>query len=317
MTEAEQIAHLLRAGKLVALPTETVYGLAADAENEAAVRRIFEVKGRPATNPLIVHVADVEAAKACVSAWPEVADRLAAAFWPGPLSLVLPRSPRVLDIVTAGGDTVAVRVPDNLNTLLALRAFHAAGGLGVAAPSANRSEHVSPTRPEHVRDDLGDRVDLIVDGLDCEVGIESTVVRVCDDAVEVLRDGFITREALAAVVPVVATQPRHDEPLASPGQSRRHYAPEVAQVTLAEENELPTIEPGTLVFIRAEAAAAESLRRAGQPTVTYPGHPDAAAIVLYDTLRRIEKLTNRLLIVLPPQKPAWRAIRDRLRRAGG
>ena len=169
---AAHAADILRRGGVVAIPTETVYGLAADATNADAVRRIFAIKGRPATNPLIVHVADVEGARRCVSEWPNEATRLAERFWPGPLTIVLPKADAIVDDVTAGGPMVGVRVPDHPLTLEMIRHFRG----GVAAPSANRSNHVSPTTAQHVRDDLRDTVDLVLDGGPCIIGIESTVL---------------------------------------------------------------------------------------------------------------------------------------------
>ncbi|MDB5296114.1 MAG: translation factor, partial [Phycisphaerales bacterium] len=192
----DRAVQLLRAGRLVAFPTETVYGLGADATNPTAVARIFAAKGRPATNPLIAHVADAAAARRYASAWPAAADLLAAAFWPGPLTLVLPKDPSVVDAATAGLPSVGLRVPDHPVALDLLRAF----GGAVVAPSANRTNRVSPTMADHVRDELGEAVDLILDGGPSAVGIESTVLDLTGDVPRILRPGGVSRARLEAVV---------------------------------------------------------------------------------------------------------------------
>jgi len=192
----QDAADLLRRGGLVAFPTETVYGLGADATNAEAVARIFAVKGRPATNPLIVHVADLETAKRYAATWSDAAQTLAAVWWPGPLTLVVPKTPEIVDAVSAGRPTVALRVPDHPVALELLRAF----GGPVAAPSANRSTHVSPTTADHVRQELGDEVDIILDGGPCSVGIESTVLDLTGDRPVILRPGGVTRQKIEAIV---------------------------------------------------------------------------------------------------------------------
>ena len=185
-------AALLRAGGAVGVPTETVYGLAANAFDAQAVARVFEIKGRPARNPVIVHVASHAMAELCVAGWPPLAERLARAFWPGPLTLVLPRSKRIPDVVTAGGCTVGVRWPSHPFMQALIREC----GFPLAAPSANPSNRVSPTTARHVAEDLGDRIRLIVDGGHSEVGIESTVLDLTTDPPRLLRPGMIGREAL-------------------------------------------------------------------------------------------------------------------------
>jgi len=216
--DLEAAVRLLRAGELVAFPTETVYGLGADAANPAAVARVFAAKGRPADHPLIVHLAD----QACVPDWasefPETARQLARAFWPGPLTLVLPRSARVPMAVTGGQDSVALRVPAHPVAQALLRAF----GGGVAAPSANRYGRVSPTRAEHVREELGDRVALILDGGECAVGLESTIVSCLAGQVALLRPGMIGRAAVESVVGPLATSAAGAPRV--PGSTRAHYA---------------------------------------------------------------------------------------------
>ncbi|HEX8434641.1 L-threonylcarbamoyladenylate synthase, partial [Archangium sp.] len=223
-----QAVETLRRGGVIALPTETVYGLAANAEDELAVRRVFAIKGRPATHPLIVHVARAEELSSWARHVPEEAHRLAAAFWPGPLTLVLPRSARATDAVTGGQDTVAVRVP---NHPIALAVLDALGG-GVAAPSANRFGRVSPTAVEHVRADLGDEVDLLLDGGPCTVGLESTIVDLSGKEPAVLRPGGLAVEELERVlgrrVPV-----RTSSTVRVSGSLASHYAPR-AGVVLSE-----------------------------------------------------------------------------------
>ncbi len=216
----EEAARRLRAGELVAFPTETVYGLGANALDADAVRRIFTAKGRPSYNPIIVHVADVNGARRVVSEWPESAARLAQRFWPGPLTLVLPRRPEVPDAVTAGLDTVAVRVPAHPVALALLRA----AGIPIAAPSANPSTRVSPTTARHVAESLGDRVAMIIDGGPTSVGIESTVLDVSHDRPVLLRPGMISQADLAEVVGDIATATHAAEGKArpSPGMMEKH-----------------------------------------------------------------------------------------------
>jgi L-threonylcarbamoyladenylate synthase len=195
--EIDRAVLALRDGELVAFPTETVYGLGADASNPDAIHRIFEVKGRPATHPLIVHIDHPRAIDRWVLAVPDSARLLAERYWPGPMTLVLRRAPAVDPAITGGQDTIAVRVPAHPVALQLLRAF----GSGIAAPSANRYGHVSPTRAEHVREEFGDDVRFVLDGGDCKIGLESTIVSCVDDVPRVLRPGAITLSQLRAVVP--------------------------------------------------------------------------------------------------------------------
>ena len=279
---------ILRRGGLVAFPTETVYGLGADATNPVAVQRIFAAKGRPATNPLIVHVATAAVARRYASTWPEVADQLAEAFWPGPLTLVLPRQPTIAAEVSAGRGTVGLRVPNHPLALELLTAFDGP----VAAPSANRANHVSPTTAGHVRDELGDRVDLILDGGPCAVGIESTVVDLTGDRPALLRPGGVSREQLEAVVgPVDVVQGS----AASPGQGSRHYAP----VTPAYRVERGVSLPAGAVILRCDT-----------DPVTY-------ARDLYQKLREADQCpgVRAIYVEMPPNVAEWAAVRDRLIRA--
>ncbi len=257
----ERAAGLLRAGNAVVFPTETVYGLGADVFQPAALERIFLAKGRPHSDPLIAHIADEAALDLLTTALPEQAKRLASAFWPGPLTLVLPRGPRVPYLVTAGLETVAVRMPRHPVALALIRAL----GSPIAAPSANRFMHVSPTTAQHVLADLGGRIPLILDGGPCEVGVESTVLDLCSEQPIILRPGGVSLEALRAVLPGVqpprsrrtADAPAHAESESSaqhsPGQMLTHYAPAVPLLLFE----------GSIESMRA-AMLAEARRRQAQ-----------------------------------------------------
>ena len=217
-TEIEEAVEALRAGDLVVFPTETVYGLGANASNPAAVRKIFEVKGRPPDHPVIVHLDDPRYLHRWVSSLPPVAEQLAAKFWPGPLTLILPKAENVNDIVTGGQDSIGIRVPSHPMAQQLLNAF----GGGIAAPSANRYGRLSPTKPEHVRDELGDAVSVILDGGESPLGLESTIVSCLDNEARLLRPGFITRSQLEQVVgnlTIGGFIPR------TPGDRALHYAP--------------------------------------------------------------------------------------------
>ncbi|KUP97028.1 L-threonylcarbamoyladenylate synthase [Thermobifida cellulosilytica] len=309
----EEAVRVLRGGGLVAFPTETVYGLGADAANPDAVARIFAAKGRPADHPLIVHVASAEAARGWAASFPEPARALAEAFWPGPLTLVLPRSDRVPDAVTGGRATVGLRVPDQPVALALLERF----GGGVAAPSANRFGRVSPTTAEHVAADLGERVDLVVDGGPCAVGVESTIVEVDGDRLTVLRTGAVTAEDVAAVtgLPVAATP---TGPARAPGMLAAHYAPR-ARVVLAEAPEAAEtvarwVEKGHRVAVLAEVLP-EGLPQGAVPLPPVASARDYAR-VLYQRLRDVDAAGADVVVAVPPE-PAGigLAVRDRLLRA--
>jgi L-threonylcarbamoyladenylate synthase len=312
-----EAADRLRRGLLVALPTETVYGLGANALDPAAVARIFAAKGRPSTNPLIVHVPDAAAARGLASDWPPAADALAAAFWPGPLTLVVEKAPAIPDIVTAGGPTVGLRVPDHPVALELLRL----AGVPVAAPSANRSEEVSPTTAQHVADSLGPWTDdlLILDGGPCRVGIESTVVDMTDGAAPcVLRPGMVTAEQVAAVAGAVGSGATGDGgPARSPGQMLRHYAPRTP-VTLCPFDMLPIRVEGVLLSLAAHLVRqnnGKAVFRADR-VITMPLTPDEYATRLYAALREADEAGAKHIVVqLPPDGPEWEAVHDRLRRA--
>lgn len=315
--QIDHAACVLRSGGLVAFPTETVYGLGADATNEAAVRRVFAAKGRPATNPLIVHVADVETAKRYTTHWSDAAQALAAAWWPGPLTLVLPKTADIPDVVTAGRGTVGLRSPDHPVAIELLRAF----GGPVAAPSANRSNRVSPTTARHVRDELGDAVDLVLDGGPCAVGIESTVLDLSGDRPRILRPGAVTRQEIEFIVgPVEVANAVADAnaPAASPGRHAVHYAPRTPAYRFDTPQrglihvETPEGMPNGLVVLGEWTGY---VKKSG-PTVAMPGEPGLYARHLYEVLRELDGMgLANLYIEMPPDTAEWAAVRDRLLRA--
>ena len=300
-------ADLLRRGEVVALPTETVYGLAANALDSEAVARIYELKGRPAFNPIIVHVSGIEMARSCVREWPALAQKLADAFWPGPLTLVLPRSRQIPDIVTAGGGTVGVRWPRHplMNEVIRLCGFP------LAAPSANRSSELSPTTAEHVRKSFGEALSLIVDGGASNVGIESTVLDLTAHPPRVLRPGMIHAESLLAVTGELVSDEPPKGPLKSPGLLLKHYAPKAKLVIREWPHESEMEEQPDDVHIIAHS----KIPRRGNVSVI-PHDPEAYARALYAELHRCDEAGARTIIVeAVPDAPEWRAIRDRLNRA--
>jgi L-threonylcarbamoyladenylate synthase len=297
--DVARAVEVLRAGGLVAFPTETVYGLGADAANEAAVRRIFAVKGRPVDHPVIVHVGQAAELAAWAAVVPPAAERLAAALWPGPLTLLVERAPHVLDVVTGGRPTVGVRVPDQPIALELLRAF----GGGIAAPSANRFAKVSPTTADHVRADLGVDVAFVLDGGPCTIGVESTIVDCTTDPPVVLRPGGVSIEQLELVLggPVEATA---SGPSRAPGMMASHYAPR-CRVELAPDR----ASAGRRVDeLRAEGATAGLLDpRTG--VEDYAQH-------LYTWLRRADEDGLDVLVCVAPSGGGLAlAVRDRLQKA--
>jgi len=313
-----EAATLLRRGELVALPTETVYGLAANAFDPAAVHRIYEVKGRPTYNPIIVHVASLAQARECVADWPHQAEALARAFWPGPLTLVLPRSSRVPDVVTARGPTVGVRWPSHPF----MQAVIQECGFPLAAPSANLSEQVSPTNAEHVRRSLGGQISLIVDGGQAQVGIESTVLDLTHPNARILRPGMIHEESLLAVVGELdgsgSVDSRH---LLSPGLLPRHYAPRAPLRTLDWTDEadlLRQLAANNIVASRTHVLAHTAIPSTAAlcSVSVIPHDPEAFARALYAELHRCDAANAGWIVVeCVPEAPAWSAIADRLRRA--
>ena len=311
-------AELLRAGEVVALPTETVYGLAANALDAGAVARIFEIKGRPAHNPIIVHVASAAMARRCVADWPAAAEKLAGAFWPGPLTLVLPRSKEIPPLVTAGGPTVGVRWPSHPFIQAVIRACD----FPLAAPSANLSNRVSPTNAEHVLKDLGDQVRLIVDGGQSQVGIESTVLDVSVSPPRLLRPGMIHEPALLAVIGGLAlTSPNTAEVLKSPGQLARHYSPKAKLVVLSWQTDAELRKAiaarhlslaACHIIAHTRIPAGDGLGRVS----VIPHDAEAFARALYAELHACDEAGAELIVVEAlPETSEWLAIADRLKRA--
>jgi L-threonylcarbamoyladenylate synthase len=312
-------AAVLRRGGLVAFPTETVYGLGADARNAAAIARVFAAKGRPATNPLIVHMARWQDVLVIAAEWPETAARLAQRFWPGPLTLVLHRRDFLPAAVTAGGPTVAVRVPAHPVAQALLKAAQ----LPIAAPSANPSTHVSPTRAEHVLRGLDGRIDMVLDAGSTAGGLESTVLDVTTTPPRLLRPGLISPGEIEALIgpihrqvePITATQ---DQPRHSPGLGSRHYAPRAVLECVEGDGRL-----------RVKALAEQGLRVGWLPlggatgaatpwvvALSLPAEPASYAGQLYAALHTLDAAgVDRIVVALPPHGEAWLAVHDRLRRA--
>jgi L-threonylcarbamoyladenylate synthase len=312
-------ADVLRAGQLAVVPTETVYGLAARADSPAAVARIFEVKGRPAHNPIIVHVVGLAMARACVAEWPAAAERVARAFWPGPLTIVLPRAAAIPDGVTAGGPTVGIRWPGHPFMQALIREC----GFPLAAPSANPANGLSPTQASHVLRTLGGRVPLIVDGGPCHVGVESTVLDLTCEPARVLRPGMVLAPALVAVLGELASGPgTPDGPLRSPGQLQRHYAPRTRLLVLrwADEADLKRqLEVRGIAPAGTHVAASMQIPSpAGFAGVSViPHDAEAFARALYAELHRCDESGATCIVVeAVPDAPEWGAVADRLRRAG-
>lgn len=317
----DEAASVLARGGLVAIPTETVYGLAAVAVDPEAVQRIFEAKGRPPRNPLIVHVADIDAARALARTWTPAADRLARGFWPGPLTVVVAKREIVPDIVTAGGDTVAIRCPAHPVARRLIERL----GQPIAAPSANVSLSVSPTTARHVAESLGDQVELILDAGPCDRGIESTVVDCTTTPPRILRPGPIGRAAVEAAVGGPVADGGATEPvLRSPGLTGRHYAPK-APLELsprAAERVAQLLEQGLrigwLVRQTGETPVDFGARSADDRLVkrTLPNDPTGFAHGLYAAVHDLDTAgVDRIVVDSPPFDEPWRAVRDRLERA--
>jgi L-threonylcarbamoyladenylate synthase len=305
--DLKQAAAKLKQGEVVAIPTETVYGLAGDARNERALKQIYAVKERPANNPLIVHIASIQQVNDWASAFPPLAQKLAHAFWPGPFTLVLPAKPEVSNIVRAGEPTVALRVPAHALTQQLLLE----SGLGLAAPSANKYTQLSPTCAEHVETGLGQDI-AILDGGACQVGIESTIVAVDGDDWQLLRHGMIEEAAVEKVAGKPAlSKPTHTPK--APGQHLLHYSPKTPTKTFDNRADL-------IAFADAHQPCAALLFGAGAipqcEHIALANTPNEAAVDLYDALHRLDNLKHtQLLIELPPKTKAWAAISDRLTRA--
>ena len=311
--ELQEAVAALRNGELVAFPTETVYGLGANANHPEAVRKIFKLKGRPSSHPLIVHIDDAKFLPRWARDPSPAALKLAAAFWPGPLTLVLKRAPVVADVVTGGQDTEAIRVPSHPVAQQLLTAF----GGGIAAPSANRFGHVSPTRVEHVREEFGDEVQIVLDGEDCKIGLESTIVSCVGEVPHLLRPGAITLSQLQAVVPEVTSAPDPDAPRA-PGSMARHYSPATPLNLVPSKNLETVINEFTE---EREKVAVLAMRPPGKTSefmtwINAGSRPDVYGRSLYANIRTLDKAGARMIVVEEvPDDERWEAVRDRLRRA--
>ena len=315
----KRAAELLRAGEVVALPTETVYGLAANALDEKAVAKIFQIKGRPSHNPIIVHVADNAMARNCVKDFPVSAEKLSKSFWPGPLTLVLPHAKNIPDAVTAAGETVGVRWPSHPFMQAVIREC----GFPLAAPSANLSNQVSPTNAEHVRAQLGGKIPLIVDGGQSQVGIESTVLDLTVTPARILRPGMIHAESLAAVTGNIQppTSNIQHPNLKSPGMLEKHYSPKAKLVVASWKNDAELaaqigdwkLEIGN-VHVIAHTNIPTSFGVANVSVI--PHDAEAFARALYAELHHCDAAGAKLIVVeAPPELPEWSGITDRLRRA--
>ena len=304
---------VLRAGGLVAFPTETVYGLGADASNPSAVGKVFSAKGRPRDHPLIVHLADVAQLVTWACDVPAAAHQLAKRFWPGPLTMVLKRSPAVLDVVTGGQDTVAVRVPAHPVAQALLRGF----GGGIAAPSANRFGHVSATTAEHVRQEFGSAVACVLDGGEADVGIESTIIDLSGDKPILLRPGWISVHEVASVVGVTPEAPTPLSPRA-PGTLAKHYAPQTS-LMMMEADLLTELAASLARQGKRVAVLARSTRQPlldGLAWISAPESVAGYAHQLYANLRQLDGAgCDVILVEAPPQQEAWLAVSDRLMRA--
>lgn len=313
--EIAQAVALLRAGDLVAFPTETVYGLGADAANPAAVAKIFAAKGRPADHPLIVHLPDASHLTRWAREIPADAEKLADAFWPGPLTLILKRQPQVPDAVTGGQDTVGLRVPNHPLALELLAAFDG----GIAAPSANRFGRISPTTAAHVREELGDRVPLVLDGGACPVGIESTILDLSRGVPVLLRPGAISAADIARVLgSAPETAAPHAETPRVSGSLDAHYAPRTPLQLVSSDGLLFALR-NALVAGEKVAVLAPTAQAISHELVTWkqsPAEPAGFAHDLYASLRELDALgCVRLLVQQPPAGENWLAVNDRLRRA--
>jgi L-threonylcarbamoyladenylate synthase len=317
MTEAIfNAARILEEGGLVAFPTETVYGLGADAENPQAVAAIYAAKGRPQDHPVIVHLAPDADLSYWASDIPPQAHELIAAFWPGPLTLILKRAPNIPDAVSGGQDTIGLRCPSHPVAIKLLRAFKRGLG-GVAAPSANKFGHVSPTTAAHVIDEFGDSIDLVLDGGQSRVGIESTILdlsRLATHGPVLLRPGHISPEAIAAVIDMVPAAPDEAAPRAS-GTLESHYAPH----TPVAMQEKPLLLE-TLAQLRAAGRKVALIHYSELPlgfsNARLPNAPDGFAYSLYASLRAMDQVgADVILVEAPPQDGTWAGVNDRLRRA--
>jgi L-threonylcarbamoyladenylate synthase len=311
--DIETAVQVLRDGELVAFPTETVYGLGANAKNPSAVRKIFDAKGRPTTHPVIVHLDSPRFLHHWVREVPEPAARLAEQFWPGPLTMVMPRASNVHDILTGGQDTIAVRVPAHAMAQQLLTAF----GGGIAAPSANRYGRLSPTRAEHVRDELGDAVSFVLDGGECQIGLESTIVAFEGGRVRLLRPGAITAGQIREVMGELLLGPNLQTPRV-PGSTLSHYSPHTP-MTIVPTGQIDAQAAALSEGGRRIAVLAQRLPLKAHSYVTWVNagrRPEQYGRALYTNLRALDKAgCHRILVQEVPRDERWDAIRDRLQHA--
>jgi len=311
--EIETAVQTLRDGELVAFPTETVYGLGANAQNPAAVRKVFEVKGRPANHPVIVHLDSPRFLHRWVREVPQSATRLAEVLWPGPLTMVMPRAASVHDVITGGQDTIAIRVPAHPMAQQLLTAF----GGGIAAPSANRYGRLSPTRAEHVREEFGDALRVILDGGECQIGLESTIVAFEGAEVRLLRPGAVTVAQIKSVVGELLVGADAGSPRV-PGSPPTHYAPSTP-LTIVAAGEIDAQADAASTGGRRVAVLAQRLPLRSHKYVTWVNagrRPETFARDLYSNLRTLDKAgCQRILVQAVPDGERWDAVRDRLLRA--
>ena len=311
--EIDTAVQTLRDGELVAFPTETVYGLGANAQNPAAVRKIFAAKGRPENHPVIVHLDSPRFLHRWVREVSDTATKLAERFWPGPLTMVLPRALNVHDVVTGGQDTIAIRVPSHPMAQQLLTAF----GGGIAAPSANRYGRISPTRPEHVRDELGDAVKVILDGGECQIGLESTILAVNGSEVRLLRPGAVTAGQLRTVIGDVLIGAALESPRV-PGSAPSHYAP-TTSMTIVPAGEIDAHAATLSSGGRRIAVLAQRLPLKSHKYVTWINagrRPEQYGHDLYANLRTLDRAgCQQILVQAVPDDERWDAIQDRLVRA--
>lgn len=303
---------LLTEGKLIALPTETVYGLGGDARNEVAIQKIFRVKNRPPTNPLIIHLSSISAIEAFASNIPPAAWVLARAFWPGPLTLILAKHYSVLPSVTAHQSSVAVRIPNHPVALAVLEAF----GGGIAAPSANFSGAISPTCAEHVKAGLGSAVDYILDGGPCQIGIESTIVSLLEDFPVILRQGHISAKAIADVLGHSAVLEKSKMNIVVPGTGLKHYAPSKPLYLMTRHEIEEKLRLDDLNHHSKYAVLSYSFGDSTNSWIRLEANASAYAHALYAALHRLDRTdAQSILVETPPLNMSWLAVHDRLQRA--
>lgn len=304
-----QAVLILKRGGLVGLPTETVYGLAADAKNMDALHKIFQAKQRPMGHPLIVHIADIAQLSQWASTVSPMAMQLAEAFWPGPMTLILAKAAGVSDLITGGQETIGIRIPHHPVAQALLKAF----GSGVAAPSANRFGHISPTTAAAVREELGDAVDIVLEGGQCDVGVESTIIDVSRGMPVILRPGMISAAEIEAVLHCLLSSKLENTPRVS-GSLASHYAPMTPTQLIRREDlqNLVNMEFSCVLLVRKPV----SIQNTNIQVVIMPDHPKAYAHDIYKILRELDKKGfKQIFIETLPESAEWDAVRDRMSRA--